>query len=216
MIEATEVSILIADDHPLLLQGLERELINSGYIVVAVARDGTQALNALRLHRPHVSLLDIDMPGMTGFEVVAQAVKEGIGTKHIVLSFHKEIDYVSQAKILNIKGYLLKEDSFSEIEKCIQAVLEGNTYFSPSFDKEVLSDATGEFKKLQLLTPSERTIIKLIAQEKSNLQIAEELFVSVRTVEKHRSNIILKMELKGNTNTLTNWALTNKQAISNI
>lgn len=216
MIDTATVSIVIADDHPLLLQGLERELKTSGYDVVAIARDGAQALNALRLHKPSISLLDIDMPVMTGFEVVAQAVKEGIETKHIVLSFHKEVEYVSQAKVLNIKGYLLKEDSFAEIEKCIHAVLQGGTYFSPSFDKMVLTDAAGELKKLELLTPSEKTILKLIAQEKSNIQIAETLFVSVRTVEKHRSNIILKLELEGATNTLTNWSLTNKKAISSI
>lgn len=208
-----DIHIVIADDHPMLLKGLYEELINNSYKVVGQAKNGNQALSLILLHKPDIALLDIDMPDLSGFEVIKAAKKKGSNTKFIILSFHKEKDYITKAKSLQINGYLLKEDSFFEIEQCIKEVLDNKQYFSRSFNKSNLINASLEIQKLQLLTPSEITILKLIAQQNSTSQIAETLYVSSRTVEKHRSNIILKLELESGPNSLSHWALINKLII---
>jgi DNA-binding NarL/FixJ family response regulator len=207
------ITIIIADDHPMLLNGLYGELADSGYNVLGKALDGMQALKLVLEQEPMIALLDIDMPLLTGLEVVKMAHEKNVATKFVLLSFHKESIYISQAKSLNIDGYLLKEDSFMEIEKCIQAVLSGKCYFSSSFDTAVLEAANTEIKKLQRLSLSELKILKLIAGQNSNGEIAALLNVSIRTIEKHRSNIIFKLELLPETNVLTNWALVNQKNI---
>jgi Response regulator containing a CheY-like receiver domain and an HTH DNA-binding domain len=216
MISKNSISLVIADDHPLILKGLFEELTTSGYDVMATATHGMEALELILTHNPSVALLDIDMPLLTGFDVIKTAKEKESKTKFIVLSFHKESEYVAQAKALQIEGYLLKEDSFSEIEKCIHAVLEGKTYFSSSFDSFSLQNASDELRKLQLLTPSEVTILKLIAQQTTTSEIAEKLSVSSRTIEKHRSNIIAKLSLDNTANSLISWALANKNIISQM
>lgn len=209
-------TIVIADDHPLLLDGLYKELISNDFNVVGKATDGKQALGMISLHKPTLALLDIDMPLLTGFDVIRKTRENRIDTKFILLSYHKEIDYLMMAKSLKIQGYLLKEDSFIEIKRCIAHVLKGETYFSPSFDSFSLQNANEELKKMRYLTPSEKTILKLIAKQHNNTEIADILSVSVRTVEKHRSNIIVKLNIEGGTNALTNWTLINKKMIVDI
>jgi DNA-binding NarL/FixJ family response regulator len=216
MISKHNISIVIADDHPLLLKGLFEELVSAGYQVKDKASQGMEALEFILRHNPSVALLDIDMPLLTGFDVIKTAKEKGSKTKFVVLSFHKEAEYVAQAKSLQIHGYLLKEDSFSEIENCIEAVIQGKTYFSSSFDSFSLQNASEELRKLQLLTPSEATILKLIAQQSTTSDIADQLSVSSRTIEKHRSNIIAKLSLDNTANSLISWALANKNIISQL
>ncbi|MEP2936394.1 MAG: response regulator transcription factor [Gilvibacter sp.] len=211
-----DFNIIIADDHPMLLGGLHKELEDHGYRIIGKADNGMRALELILKKNPEVALLDIDMPMLTGFEVAKMAIEKGVDTKFIMLSFHKETDYVVQAKTLQIHGYLLKEDSFFEIERCLQAVVSGDTYFSKSFTSDALEFASQEIKKLSLLSASELVILKLIAQQKSNLEMAEKLKVSVRTIEKHRSNIIDKLDLEKGTNVLTNWSLVNKKTILDL
>ena len=197
----------------MLLKGLQDELESHGYKVVGQALNGMQALELILTLTPSVALLDIDMPLLTGFEVIKTAKEKRSLTKFIVLSFHKEAEYVSQAKALQINGYLLKEDSFEEVERCIEAAVNDEEYFSRSFDAFSLRNANEELRKLSLLTPSETTILKLIAQQYTSNEIADTLCVSSRTVEKHRSNIIVKLGLEGGTNAVTNWALVHKNTI---
>lgn len=208
-----DITIVTADDHPMLLKGLSDELISNGYQIIAQANNGIQALELILKEEPVVALLDIDMPVLNGFEVIKMAREKGSKTKFIILSFHKESYYLSQAKAFQIDGYLLKEDSFFEIERCIKEVLIDNVYFSKSIDIQPLNQATEELKKINLLTLSEAKILKLIAQEISNQEIADSLSISTRTVEKHRSNIIDKLGLKKGNNALTNWALVNKSVV---
>ena len=211
-----DVSVVIADDHPMLLKGLMDELSLNDYNVVGVAKNGMEALGQILTLTPVLALLDIDMPLLTGFEVVKMAREKGSNTKFIILSFHKETEYISQAKALQIDGYLLKEDSFSEIEKCMSTVLKNEPYFSSSFETKVLENASDEIKKLRLLTPSEITILKLASQQSSNNEIAKNLSVSIRTIEKHRSNIIAKLNLLNGVNSLSSWAVTNKNIIIDL
>ena len=207
------ITVIIADDHPMLLNGLYQELLDNGYQVLGKASDGMQAFQLLLEHRPKIALLDIDMPIFTGLDLVKMSKEKKLATKFILLSFHKESTYISQAKSLNIDGYLLKEDSFLEIERCIAAVLSGGRYFSHSFESETLVTADNDIKKISRLSPSELKILKLIAQQHANGEIASMLSVSIRTVEKHLSNMIAKLELFSETNALTNWALVNQKVI---
>ncbi len=213
MLSKKDITIMVADDHPMLLKGLFEELSAHEYHVVGQANNGLQALELILKEKPKLAFLDIDMPFLTGLEVIKTAKEKQVETKFIILSFHKEADYVAQAKQLQIQGYLLKEDSFFEIERCIETVMNGGTYFSASFDDTALKGASNELQKLQLLTPSEKTILKLIAQQTNTNTIAETLCVSVRTIEKHRSNIIAKLNIDNTPNALTNWALVNKNVI---
>lgn len=210
------ISLIIADDHPVMLKGLYDELHESGYNVVGQAINGMQALELILTLKPTVALLDIDMPLLTGFEVIKMAKEKNVDTKFIVLSFHKENNYIAQAKTLQINGYLLKEDSFSAVEDCIQQVVDGHVYFSSSFEDGALRDVSEELKRLGYLTSSEKTILKLIAQQNSTQEIADILYISGRTVEKHRSNIINKLELSPNANSLARWALLNKNTIKEL
>ncbi|WP_422107123.1 response regulator [Winogradskyella sp.] len=216
MIKKEDISFILADDHPMLLKGLHDELTLHNYAIIGQATNGMQALELILKLKPTIAFLDIDMPLLTGFEVVRMAKDKGTSTKFIILSYHKEIDYITKAKALQLNGYLLKEDSFFEIERCIDAVLNGEIYFSSSFDSFAIENASDELKKLKLLTPSEITILKLIAQGNTNTELSETLGVSVRTVEKHRSNIVHKLEIEGGTNAVINWTLKHKDVIVNL
>lgn len=213
MIPKNKISILIADDHPILLKGLHDELKDNGYWVLSTVSNGMKALEEILTNEPTIALLDIDMPLLTGFEVIKKAKEKGVATKFIALSFHKETSYITQAKALQIDGYLLKEDSFLEIEKCIESILDNRAYFSSSLKNKVLNEASEEFNKINLLTPSEITILKMAALQKTNQEIANSLCVSIRTIEKHRSNIIGKLNLEKGSNSLINWVVVNKGVI---
>ena len=108
MLEKSKISVVIADDHPMILKGLLDELQANNYNVLGQAANGMQALELILTHNPTIALLDIDMPLLTGFEVIKMAKQKKVDTKFIILSFHKENDYLSQAKALQINGYLLK------------------------------------------------------------------------------------------------------------
>ncbi|MBI9040164.1 response regulator transcription factor [Lutibacter sp.] len=207
------ISILIADDHPMILKGFYEELESNGYKVIGQAQNGIEALNLILKLEPTLAILDIDMPFLTGLEVIKSAKEKNVATKFIIHSFHKEADYVMQAKALHINGYLLKEDSFTEIKKCIKAVLENKIYFSTSFEKGFVQHKSKKLQQLKSLTPSEVTILKQIAEQIPTNSIADGLGVSVRTVEKHRSNIINKLNLKSELNSLSSWAILNKKTI---
>ncbi|MDP2686346.1 MAG: response regulator transcription factor [Aequorivita sp.] len=216
MIKKRNISIVIADDHPMILKGLNDELVAYNYNVVGQAVNGKQALELILTKKPTLALLDIDMPILTGFEVIKKAKEKKSATKFIVLSFHKESDYISQAKALQINGYLLKEDSFTEIEDCIQCVLNNGVYFSLAFEPASLESVSEDLKRIKHLTSSEKTVLKLVSQQMSSILIAETLFISTRTVEKHRSNIITKLELENTTNALTNWAYIHRNVIKEL
>ncbi|MCZ4317591.1 response regulator transcription factor [Aequorivita viscosa] len=217
MIEKSNISIVIADDHPMILKGLYDELLDNNYNVVGQATDGMQALEKILVHNPTLALLDIDMPILTGFDVIKMAKQKEVATKFIVLSFHKETEYISQARALQISGYLLKEDSFSEVELCFQRVLKNETYFSRSFEATSLEIVSEDLRRMKNLTSSEKIILKLVSQQLSSSEIAEKLFISVRTVEKHRSNIIMKLDIDNTvSNALNTWAYEHRFIIKEL
>ena len=210
------LSVILADDHPLMLTGLQQELEQAGYNVVATATNGTSALEAIHTHNPDIAFLDIEMPFLNGFEVVNRLKNKQLKTHFIMMSYHKQKGFVVQAKTLGVQGYLLKEDSFEEIVLCIAEVMKGNNYYSKSFEDDFETLANEELRKISLLTPSERTIIRLIAQNKTSLEICETLSISKRTVEKHRANIIAKLELEPVANTLSIWINSHTEIINSL
>lgn len=198
-------SIIIADDHPLLLKGLSDFLLEKGYNVVGSGTNGREAFNLINKLQPDIAILDIQMPYMSGLEIARKCNNNGIETKIVLITFHKEKQLYNEAIALNIYGYILKEFALEEIENCLKTVSEGSPFFSPKI-REMLGANVKKDTILELLTPSEKKILKLIALDKTNKEIASQLFISYRTVEKHRSNIITKLKLEHKTNSLLIWA----------
>ena len=202
-------SIIIADDHPLLLKGLSDFLIQKNYNLIGSGNDGREAYNLIVKENPDIAIIDIQMPYMSGIEI-AQKCKglEGVDTKIVLITLHKEKELYQKAQELNIFGYILKEFALDEIENCIKTVSKGEPFFSNRI-MELIDINPVESNDLKKLTPSEKKILKLIANDKTNKEIASLLFISYRTVEKHRSNIINKLNLEAKTNSLLIWAKEN-------
>ncbi len=198
-------SIIIADDHPLLLKGLNDFLSEKEYNLVGSGTNGREAYNLITQLLPEIAILDIQMPFMSGLEIAKKCKTQGIKTKIVLITLHKEKELYQKAQELNIFGYILKEFALEEIENCIKTVTAGNQFFSPKI-KELLGVVFIEDNDLNILTPSEKKILKLIAKDKTNKEIASQLFISYRTVEKHRSNMITKLNLEPKTNSLLIWA----------
>lgn len=210
------ISILAADDHPILLKGLRDELLNLGYNVLEGATNGVQALEIIISKKPKIAILDINMPFLTGFEVIEKCKSESLKTKFIILTYYKEKGFVLKAKNMNISGYLLKDEPISEIHSCIQEVLKGKFYASKTFDDVFNNEISPEIVKIKYLSPSERTIVRLIAGENTSKEIAEILSISIRTVDKHRSNIITKLDLPSTSDSLFLWVKSNKDLLGNF
>jgi two-component system nitrate/nitrite response regulator NarL len=201
-----KISLFVADDHPLFLKGLVDELKDYNYDVIDTAENGAKALDKIMELQPTIAILDEEMPKLTGFEVIKKCTEKQIKTKFIILTSHKEKAFIYQANKLNISGYILKDEPFNELHNCIQSVSKGVPYFSTAFNSVFDDEVAPQIKKIKLLSPSERTIIRLVAQEKSSKDIGELLSLSSRTIEKHRSNIIRKLGLVQEKDVLTIWA----------
>ncbi|RWX01382.1 response regulator [Flavobacterium cerinum] len=203
------MNILIADDHPFTLQGTKSFVESYGYKVLDTCSNGVSALNLIKLHSPDIAILDINMPGLDGLDVTKKVQESKLKTKIILLTMHKEMTIYKKAKEYGIYGFILKEHAQSELEKCLQEVKKGNRYVSLFLEEDLISDNPNENNALSKLTLSERKIIELITQQKTSKQIAELLFLSEKTVEGHRSNIIEKLGLPKEKNVLLKWAIQN-------
>lgn len=202
-------NIFIADDHPIVIKGLNSILEEKKMRVVGTADNGRSALNFIIKNKPDIAVLDIDMPCLTGIEIAEICKKNNLHTKIVLMTFHKEVTYYLKAKDYNVYGYLLKEFAVEEIECCINSVQENIPYFSKKI-KDFLGFTDESNEVLKNLSSKEQRILKLISQYKSNLEIGEILFMSHRTVEKHRSKIILKLNLERTTGVLSLWVQKNK------
>jgi DNA-binding NarL/FixJ family response regulator len=211
------ISVIIADDHPIFLMGLRQVLETDKTIkIIEQGQSGDEALNKIIKLQPDVAILDLDMPGMNGFEIARELNKKNIRSKIIFLTMHSANDLLSEALKLNVMGYVLKENALIDIIKGIHKVNSGEHYVSSALSEELISHSnfrgnpSNSQLLLQKLTPTEMRIMSLIAQQKTTKEIAEILFISHRTVEKHRSNICDKLNLKGN-NSLLKYAIENKE-----
>ncbi|WP_396602343.1 response regulator [Algibacter sp. R77976] len=205
-------SIVIADDHPLMLRGLTDFLTSKGYNILGSAEDGNAAYNLIVKLKPQIAILDIRMPYKTGLEIAEACKKNDLPTKVILITFDKEEEVYDQALKFGVFGYILKEFAIEEIENCINQVVNGKPYFSEEI-ASYLNNSTLENKPetLDLLTKSELKIVKLISENNTSQDIANALSISVRTVDKHRSNIVHKLGLDNKPTSLSIWATLNKK-----
>lgn len=202
------MKLLIADDHPLTLMGTKAFVESLGYKVQDVCNNGIIAFNLITSHKPNIALLDINMPGRDGLTILEKVFVQKHNTKIILLTMHKEMTVFKRANQFGVAGYLLKENSQDELQKCLEEVKKGNQYVSKSLLSELtLDQGKGDASEMALLTFAEKKILELIAQQKTSKQIAEMLFISEKTVEGHRANIISKLQLPKEKNVLLIWAM---------
>lgn len=204
-----KTSIIIADDHPLILKGLNDFLLEKKYNVLASAVNGKEAFELIETNKPEIAILDIQMPFLTGLEIAEKCKELNYQTKIILITFEKDEAIYKQAKKLGIYGYVLKEFALAEIEHCIDAVTKDLPYFSPELLSFLKVDEVP--KALEDLTPTEKEILKHIAQNRTAKEIGEIMFSSNRTVEKHKSHIIKKLDLSPTQNSLLIWAKENQK-----
>jgi len=181
-----------------------------GHRVIATCSNGVSALNMIQLRTPDMAILDINMPGMDGLDVARKIQEQRIKTRVILLTMHNERTLYNKAKEYGVYGYILKEHAQSELENCLAEVSNGREYVSDLLMQDLVSAHAPVDSELSKLTFSERKIVELIAQQKTSKQIAELLFLSEKTIEGHRSNIIEKLGLPKEKNTLLKWAMSVK------
>lgn len=187
-----KTKILIVDDHAIVLDGLKSLLSKIENIEVAgVANNGEEGLKQLAHTKAELVITDLNMPGMDGLEFIKTIRNDFPPTKIIVLSLHDEPHFIKSIMKHRVQGYILKNDTSSELVLAIEKVLDGKTYLSSKIS-QILMEQLNEPNTEKLLTGRELEIIKLIAGECSNKKIAEQLFISERTVETHRKNIFRK------------------------
>lgn len=201
------MKILVADDHPLTLMGTKGFIESLGFEVEDICSNGITAFNLIMAHKPQIAVLDINMPGLDGLEVLEKVYAQKVKTKIILLTMHKEVSIFNKANQYGLSGYILKEHAQEELEICLKEVMNGNQYVSRNLSNELTIDRNIDHNsELSKLSFAEKKIVELIAQNKTSKQIAELLFISEKTVEGHRTNIIKKLGLPKEKNTLLVWA----------
>jgi DNA-binding NarL/FixJ family response regulator len=210
-----QIRVLIADDHPIVRKGLRLSVEEDpGLKVIGEAADGQSALELIRKMRPQVAVLDIDMPKLDGLAVAREIARQKLDTKIIFLTFHSDEDLFRNAMELGSKGYILKDSASQEIVAGVRAVASGRPYISSAITEKLLHPQKAPVVQDTItanLTPTERRIMRLIADGKTSKEIGAELSIHYRTVENHRTNICRKLNLEGEgANALLRFALQNK------
>jgi DNA-binding NarL/FixJ family response regulator len=206
-----EIRIVIADDHPIVRTGL-RTVIDADPLlqVLGEADNGEAALAGIVELQPDVVVLDINMPPPDGLAVAQQLRQKQLPVEIIFMTMHKGEALLNEAVELGVKGFIVKEAAVNEIVGCIKAVAAGQSFFSPALTAQLVTKR--QASPLKNLTTSELRVLTLVGEAKTNKEIADEMFISVRTVEHHRSNICAKLGLTGK-NALLTFALTRKSEL---
>ena len=196
------IRILLADDHTLMRRGLRLLLEQqSEFQVIGEADDGRQAVELAASLHPNVAVLDIGMPLLNGIEATRQMLTADSSIAVVVLSMHSDESYVLRALKAGAKGYLLKNSAEADLIQAVRAVAEGKSFFSPTIGRMLLEDYMRQVAKREvedsydLLTPREKEILQLLAEGKTNKEVANVLKLSLYTVESHRGNILEKLNL---------------------
>jgi len=198
------IRVLLADDHKLIRAG--RRLVvdqQPDLSVVGEADDGRQAVELAKSLKPNVVVMDIGMPNLNGIEAARQIGEMDPGAAVVMLSMHSDESYVLRALSAGARAYLLKDSATTDLVQAIHAVAEGKSFFSPAVSKVLLQDymrklrRSGAEDSYDLLSPREREVLQLVAEGKSNKEVASLLNLSVYTVETHRAKIMQKLNLKG-------------------
>lgn len=204
-------TILIADDHPITLNGIKLYVEQLGYEVVKTCQNGLEAYDAIVALNPEFVVLDLNMPGMNGLEVLEKVRQKNETIKIILYTMYQEKSFLTKAKELGVNGYLLKDFALEELSVCLEKINADEDWFSPKLDETLtINKHDSEKTKIMSLTPAERKILELIGDDHNTKSISDLLFISEKTVEKHRSNIIKKLGLPNERNILMRFALQNK------
>jgi DNA-binding NarL/FixJ family response regulator len=209
-----QITVLLAEDHQIVREGFRLLLEHERDIkVVGEAETGRQAVQLTRKLRPAVVVMDIAMPLLNGLEATRQIRKHFPDTRVLILSAHSDDAYVEQVTELGAAGFLLKQTSSHNLATAIREVQKGNTFFSPSISKRLKGrdqkslDRRGQFKKkANRLSSREVEVLQLVAEGKPNKQVAAELGVSFKTVDKHRQHLMAKLNIH-DTAGLTRYAI---------
>lgn len=196
------IKVVIADDHPIFRSGLVSVFSQQSDIeIVGEAANGHEALSLIKSSEADVAILDVDMPELDGIETARQ-LKEAFPSVAVVfLTMHRDTTILRSMKTLNAKGYVLKDSALNDIVDCVRRVSKGKTFIGTGLDELVLeavdSPSLRSVPQLARLTQTELQIIRLVGEYKTSKEIAQELFVSIKTIETHRYNICLKLGISG-------------------
>jgi two-component system response regulator NreC len=207
------IKILLADDHELIRTGIRNLLeSNKDFVIVGESGDGEETITKVREVKPDVVVIDISMPKMSGIEVTKRLKEKFPAVKVLVLTMHENVEYVYQIYKAGAGGYLLKNAGREEITSAIYAVARGEKFFSPRISELMISDYMQKAERRDSqaadvsLTKREEEILRLIAKGMNNQQISDQLFISPRTVDTHRTNIMQKLNIHDAAN-LVRYAL---------
>jgi DNA-binding NarL/FixJ family response regulator len=203
--------ILIADDHPIVRSGLKKVLdAKPDLEVVAEAEDGAEAVDKALREDVHLAILDVSMPRMTGIQAVAELHKRKPELKTLMLSMHDSEQFLFEALKAGASGYVLKSSADTDIVDAVRSAMRGDSYLYPSAVTTLVRDyvergGRGE-EQFDVLTPRELEVLKLIAEANTSKQIADKLFISIKTVDRHRQNILEKLGMRDRVE-LTRYAI---------
>jgi DNA-binding NarL/FixJ family response regulator len=196
------VRVLIGDDHAVVRRGLRNILLEDSEMeVVAEASNGEEAVQLASTSKPQVAILDVAMPKLNGIEAAAQILRDNPDVAVLMLSMYSDEEYVMRALSAGVKGYLLKESAEPELLKAVRTILRGKPYFSAEISEVLLEDYVkrvrdqGSQDPYYSLTDREREVLHLLAQAKTNKDVASMLNLSLYTVETHRNNLMQKLDL---------------------
>ena len=193
---AVKLRVLVADDHPLVREGLQALLEREGFSVVGEAADGKEAIRLARELKPDVAILDLSMPLISGLEAARTIQGQDFLRGVILLTVHREDHYVLEALRAGVRGYVLKSQAPEDIPAAIRKVAGGGAYLSPGLS-EVLLDAyvNGKEPSADPLSPRERQVLQLVAEGKTTKEVAVVLDISVKTADSHRTRLMKKLDI---------------------
>ncbi len=189
------IRVLLADDHPVVLEGLRALLEREGFVVAGEASDGREAVRLTEELHPDVAVLDRAMPGLNGQDAAVEIGKVSPGTRTILLTMYNESRFVVEALRAGVRGYVLKTRAAEELLQAIREVQGGNVYLSPSVSHFVVEALQKKEGAADPLTPREREVLQLIAEGNTTKQIASVLNLSSKTIESHRARIMEKLDV---------------------
>ena len=196
------ISVIVADDHTFVRSGLRSIIAREPDMeVVGEASTGREAVDLCATLKPKVAVVDVAMPELNGLDAAAEVVRLNTGTQIVILSMHSDETYITRALTAGVKGYLLKDSAEADLVHAIRAAAAGRTFFSPKVTETLMQDYVRYLRQrdlqdsYELLSPRERQVLQLLAEGRTNKEVATTLDLGVTTVETHRNNLMHKLNL---------------------